>query len=139
MSSGAHARERRFRGEPAVEIVSGPLAAVFVPDVGMTGVSLQYDGREYLALPGGLDALRAGRTGGLPLLAPWANRLSERRYRAAGITVDLEGLTLPVDGNGLPIHGFLVGQPGWKVEQLGTRGDAARAQAAMIVDGPAFP
>ncbi len=139
MPSGVDARERRFRGEPAVEIVSGALAAVFVPDVGMTGVSLRYHGGEFLALPGGLDAIRAGRTGGLPLLAPWANRLSEWRYRAAGITVDLEGLTIPVDGNGLPIHGFLVGQPGWEVEQLGTRGDAARLRAAMTVDGPAFP
>jgi len=137
--SGAHAREHRFRGEPAVEIVSGALAAAFVPDVGMTGVSLRYNGRQYLALPGGLDALRAGRTGGLPLLAPWANRLSEWRYRAAGITVDLEGLTLPTDGNGLPIHGFLVGRPGWKVEQLETRGDTARLRAEMTVDGPAFP
>jgi aldose 1-epimerase len=139
VASGVHARERRFRGEPAVEIVSGALAAVFVPDVGMTGVSLRYHGGEYLALPGGLDALRAGRTGGLPLLAPWANRLSEWRYRAAGVTVDLEGLTLPVDSSGLPIHGFLVGRPGWKVEQLETRGDTARLRAAMTVDGPAFP
>ena len=131
MSSGAHARERRFRGEPAVELVSGALSAVFVPDVGMTGVSLRYHGGQHLALPGGLDALRAGRTGGLPLLAPWANRLSGWRYRAAGVTVDLDGLPLPVDDNGLPIHGFLVGRPGWAVEQLATRGDAARLRAAM--------
>jgi galactose mutarotase-like enzyme len=105
----------------------------------MTGVSLQYRGREHLALPGGLEALRAGRTGGLPLLAPWANRLSEWRSRAAGVSVDLEALPLPVDDNGLPIHGLLVGQPGWSVEQVTTRGDAARLRAAITVDAPAFP
>ena len=133
------AREIRFRGEPAVELVSGDLSVVFTPGIGMTGVSLRYRGGEHLALPGGLDALRAGRTGGIPLLAPWANRLSVRRYRAAGVTVPLDGLDLPVDDHGLPIHGFLVGAPGWSVERLTARGDAARLRASIAVDAPAFP
>ena len=114
----AVARERQFRRAPAVELVSGELSVVFLPGLGMTGVSLRYRGDEHLALPGGLDALRAGHTMGLPLLAPWANRLSGRRYRAGSVTVDLSGVTLPVDDNGLPIHGFLVGQPGWTVDRL---------------------
>ena len=133
------AGECRFRGEPAVELVAGPLRAVFTPDLGMTGVSLRHRGGEHLALPGGLDALRGGHTSGLPLLAPWANRLSGRRYRAAGVAVDLEGLSLPIDGNGPPIHGFLVGHPGWAVERLETRGGTARLRAALDVDAPAFP
>jgi galactose mutarotase-like enzyme len=139
MRAAATASECRFRGEPAVELVAGDLTAVFTPGIGMTGVSLRHRGREYLALPGGLDALRSGRTGGLPLLAPWANRLSVRRYRAAGVTVPLDGLDLPVDGNGLPIHGFLVGAPGWSVDRLSTRGDTARLRASIAVDAPAFP
>jgi galactose mutarotase-like enzyme len=122
-----------------VELVSGELAAVFAPNLGMTGVSLTYRGREHLALPGGLVALRAGHTTGLPLLAPWANRLSGRRYRAAGVSVDLEGLALTVDDNGLPIHGLLVGRPGWSVEQMTTRRGSARLRAAILVDAPAFP
>ena len=68
-------------------------------------------------------ALRAGATLGLPLLAPWANRLAARRYRAAGVDVDLDGLPLGTDGNGLPIHGLLVGRPGWR---LGRRSARAR-------------
>jgi galactose mutarotase-like enzyme len=139
VSPTAVAREARFRGEPAIELVAGGLAVAFTPGVGMTGVSLRYCGEEHLALPGGLDALRAGRTGGLPLLAPWANRLSGRRYRAAGVTVPLEGLDLPVDTNGLPIHGFLVGAPGWSVDRLSTRGDTARLRASIVVDAAAFP
>ena len=131
--------KRRFRGEPAVELTAGDLTAVFTPGIGMTGVSLRYRGAEYLALPGGLDALRSGRTGGLPLLAPWANRLRGRRYRAAGVTVPLDGLDLPVDDHGLPIHGFLVGAPGWSVDRLSTRGDTARLRASIAVDAPAFP
>jgi galactose mutarotase-like enzyme len=124
---------------PALALRSGDLRATFLPTVGMTGASLRYRGAEYLALPGGVRALRAGSTGGLPLLAPWANRLSARRYRAAGADVDLSGLALPTDDNGLPIHGFLVGQPGWRVGRSGTRSDTASLQASITVDRPAFP
>ena len=71
-------------------VTAGALSATFLPDLGMTGVSLRCRGREHLALPGGLRALRTGATLGLPLLAPWANRLGSRRYRAAGVDVDLD-------------------------------------------------
>ncbi len=105
----------------------------------MTGVSLRFRGREYLALPGGVDALRAGHTAGLPLLAPWANRLASWRYRAAGVTVDLAGQPLHTDDHGLPIHGLLVGAPGWKVGTRRAHGGSARIQAEVAVDSPAFP
>ena len=126
MNTAATVEQHWFRGEPAITLRAGELAATFVPNVGMTGVSLRYRGREHLALPGGLDALRAGRTAGLPLLAPWGNRLASRRYRAAGVDVDLRGLRLGTDDNGLPIHGLLVGKPGWRVD----RADGARRDRA---------
>jgi aldose 1-epimerase len=132
-------REGRFRGAAAIVLEAGALSAIFLPDVGMTGVSLRYRGREHLALPGGLAHLRAGRTGGLPLLAPWANRLSSRRFRAAGIAVDLDGVSLPVDGNGLPIHGLLLGVAGWRVERIDTRGSNARLRASIDVATPHYP
>jgi aldose 1-epimerase len=131
--------ERSFRGEPALELRAGDLRSTFVPHVGMTGVSLRARGREFLALPGGLDALRGGHTAGLPLLAPWANRLGGRRYRAARVTVDLDGLRLNTDGNGLPIHGVLVGWPSWAVTSQRVRGSVARVVATTDVDAPAFP
>jgi galactose mutarotase-like enzyme len=131
--------EDRFRGVPALVVAAGDLSATFLPDLGLTGVSLRWRGREHLALPGGLPALRAGATLGLPLLAPWANRLGTLRYRAAGVTVDLDGLPLRTDGNGLPIHGLLVGRPGWRVEHRSARGGVARFRAAIDVDAPAFP
>jgi aldose 1-epimerase len=105
----------------------------------MTGVSLRLRGREFLALPGGVDALRAGHTGGLPLLAPWANRLSGRRYRVGRTTVDLRGQRLHTDDNGLPIHGLLVGVTGWTVDGRSVRGGVARVRASIAVDAPAFP
>jgi aldose 1-epimerase len=72
--------EVRFRGEPALEPAVGELTATFLPAT--------YRGHVHLALPGGLDALRKGSTLGLPLLAPWANRLAASRYEAAGVDVD---------------------------------------------------
>ena len=131
--------EGRFRGASALALTSGDLVATFLPDLGMTGVSLRYRGAEHLALPGGLAALRAGSTLGLPLLAPWANRLATRQYRAGEVNVDLRRLRLTTDGNGLPMHGLLVGKPGWRVERSGTRGETAWLRATIDVDAPAFP
>ena len=131
--------EGRFRGASSLALTSGDLVASFLPNLGMTGVSLQYRGAEHLALPGGLAALRAGATLGLPLLAPWANRLAARRYRAGRVGVDLSGLELTTDDHGLPMHGLLVGKPGWRIGRRGTRGDTAWLHAAIDVDAPAFP
>jgi aldose 1-epimerase len=136
---GAEVVEGRFRGTSALTLTSGDLVATFLPDLGMTGVSLQYRGAEHLALPGGLAALRAGATLGIPLLAPWANRLATRRYRAGRVRVDLSGLELTTDDHGLPMHGLLVGKPGWRIGRRGTRGDTAWLHAAIDVDAPAFP
>ncbi len=139
MTQAASIEEHAFRGEPAITLRAGELAATFVPNVGMTGVSLRYRGREHLALPGGLDALRAGHTAGLPLLAPWGNRLASRRYRAAGVDVSLRGLRLGTDDNGLPIHGLLVGKPGWRVDEEMAGGAVARLRTSIDVDARAFP
>ena len=135
----SHTKETRFRGVAAITLDSGELAATFLPGVGMTGVSLRVDGREHLALPGGVAQLRAGGTGGLPLLAPWANRLAARRYRASGVSVDLRGLPLATDGRGLPIHGFLAGAPGWRVDRADVHRGRPRLRASIDVDDPAFP
>jgi aldose 1-epimerase len=131
--------EGRFRGQPALTLTSGELSATFLPELGLTGVSLRYRGREHLALQGGVAALRAGSTTGLPLLAPWANRLGALRYRAAGVTVDLAGLPLHTDGNGLPMHGLLLGKPGWRIDRRSARGGRASFRASIDVDAPAFP
>ena len=100
---------------PEVKLAQGPLEATFLPELGMLGVSLRHRGEELLALPGGLDGYRAGAVTGLPLLAPWANRLAERRYEVDGVVVDLAGLDLHTDDNGLPIHGTMTARPEWEV------------------------
>ncbi|OBI54771.1 aldose 1-epimerase [Mycobacterium sp. E787] len=97
---------------------SAPVAATFVPDAGMIGTSLTDDGAELLGQRRGLDAyIQAGKTMGIPILYPWANRLGDARYTAEGVTVTLtpgEHGVRP-DPNGLPIHGTLAAYPGWRV------------------------
>ena len=103
--------------EPGAEVTisSGPLDATFLPHLGMLGTSLRHRGEELLALPGGLDGYRAGNVTGLPLLAPWANRLGSRHYEVDGVVVDLDGLDLTTDERGLPIHGTMTAQADWEV------------------------
>jgi aldose 1-epimerase len=101
--------------ETELTLRAGTTEASFLPDLGMLGVSLRQGGEEVLALPGGLDAYRSGHVTGLPLLAPWANRLGGRRYEIAGVAVDLTHVDLHDDGTGLPIHGTMTAQHGWKI------------------------
>jgi galactose mutarotase-like enzyme len=139
VTARASVRETRWRGEPALALHADGTDAVFLPGLGMTGVSLRRGGHDVLATPGGPAALRAGHTLGLPLLAPWANRLARRRFRVGRVDVDLGRGRVHTDANGLPIHGLLVGAPGWRVTQQRARGDAATERAEVDVDARAFP
>jgi aldose 1-epimerase len=126
-----------LEGEPSVTLAAGDLEATFLPGLGLLGVSLRHRGQELLALPGGLARYRDRRVIGLPLLAPWANRLPEWRYRAAGVEVDLDGLDLPTDPGGLPIHGTLTAHRGWRLERLAA--EEATATLTASLDYGAFP
>jgi len=118
-------------GEPAVTLAAGQLEASLLPGLGLLGTSLRHRGEELLALPGGVEGYRDGHVTGLPLLAPWANRLPGWRYRAAGVEVDLEGLDLHTDPGGLPIHGTLTAHRGWRLERLAAEADRAVLEAGL--------
>jgi galactose mutarotase-like enzyme len=97
---------------------SSPVAARFVPQAGMICMSLTDDGVELLGQRRGLDAyVEAGKTMGIPILYPWANRLGGDTYTAAGVTVRLTPGENGVraDPHGLPIHGTMAAYPGWRV------------------------
>lgn len=94
------------------------VVAQFVPEAGMIGTSLRDGGAELLGQRRGLDAyIRDGKTMGIPILYPWANRLGENNYTAQDATVTLTPGENGVraDPNGLPIHGVLAAYPGWGV------------------------
>jgi galactose mutarotase-like enzyme len=97
---------------------SSELEAQFVPDAGMIGISLTDSGVELLGQRRGLDAYVAnGKTMGIPILYPWANRLGANTYTAEDTTVTLTAAEHGVrtDPNGLPIHGVLAAYPNWRV------------------------
>jgi galactose mutarotase-like enzyme len=104
--------------ETPVELHTGELEASFLPRLGMVCVSLRHRGEELL---GRIDELeryvRHGSTLGIPVLHPWANRLSGLGYAAAGREVELPSASelLHYDARGQPIHGVPGARLAWEV------------------------
>jgi aldose 1-epimerase len=121
--------ERTIGGFTALTLTApgdGGLEAAFVPGAGMVGCSLRHPGRELLGQRGGLAAYVADRkTLGIPLLYPWANRLSAWRFPLAGREVAIDPAATPLrrDSKGLPMHGIMSAAKGWRVERHEATGD----------------
>jgi aldose 1-epimerase len=117
--------------------------ASFVPAAGMVGVSLTLDGVELLARRHGLEGyVGKGSTFGIPLLAPWANRLGSPHQQVAGrsweVVAGAPGVHL--DEYDQPIHGLVPAAPGWSVTGSGSTDDAAHLSASweFAEDGERF-
>jgi aldose 1-epimerase len=108
---------------------SADLEATFVPRAGMLGASLRDAGVELLGRRFGVRRYAEdGKTMGIPLLHPWANRLARDEYTIAGRSVRLapgEPL-VQRDEHGLPIHGLMGGARHWRA-----RGDGASLRAEL--------
>jgi aldose 1-epimerase len=94
------------------------LEAQFVPSAGMLCCSLRHRGEELLAQNNGVEAYaQSGKTMGIPLLYPWANRLAGFNYSAAGRSVRLphDPSRVRLDANGLPMHGIIGGRQPWEL------------------------
>lgn len=97
---------------------SSTLTATFVPAAGMIGTSLRDGPDEFVGQRRGLQAyLDNAKTMGIPLLYPWANRLSANHYDVDGAVVTLTPGAggVRTDEHGSPIHGVLAAHPGWLV------------------------
>jgi aldose 1-epimerase len=96
---------------------SDGLRAVFLPGRGMLGASLQHRGEELLGRVEDIASFaQSGRTCGIPLLHPWANRLGAMFYRAAGKKVLLDRITwIGHDDKGLSMHGVPWPRLAWQV------------------------
>jgi aldose 1-epimerase len=135
----AWAREAEGRdnvtGMESTVTIRSPDAATqaeFVPGANMVCCSLRHRGAELLDTGQGVEAYaQLGKTMGIPLLYPWANRLAESSYRVGETTVRLpspEG-HYATDPNGLPIHGALPGHLRWSV-QTGSPAERLTARLA---------
>ena len=117
----------------------GALEARFAAGAGMACCSLRHRGEELLGLRGGIEAyLARGKTFGIPLLYPWANRLGAWEYEVAGRRVVLDRDTSPVrdEEHGLPIHGVLARAIAWELTAV--EDDRLEAQLDWAPDRPAF-
>jgi aldose 1-epimerase len=104
-----------------ITLAAGDLAATFVPRLSLVGSSLKHRGEEILGTRAGLEAwAQRGKTMGIPLLHPWANRLSDWSYVVDGRRVELPRGSAQVraDEHGLPIHGLLHGETSWVVTEF---------------------
>jgi aldose 1-epimerase len=130
-------------GDPSAHsIAAGDLEAVFLPGRGMIGASLRDRGAELLRRVVDLETMAAeGRAAGMPLLHPWANRLAEFGYRAAGrpVALDPSSPLLHRDDNGLPIHGVPWSRLAWEVTHARSDGLAARLEWARGEHLAVFP
>jgi aldose 1-epimerase len=129
-------RDERVDGLDGIALLSHgrDLRVAFAPAAGMVGYSLTHRGEELLGLRGGLPAYRErGSTFGIPLLHPWANRLSRKSYSVGGRSVSLDGDSPPLhfDPNGLPIHGVAAALPYWR-ESGRTPGGGTAAFGAQL-------
>jgi aldose 1-epimerase len=123
-----------------ITIAAGDTVAEFVPAANMVCASLRVSGAELLYSshpPHGVPAYaERGKTMGIPLLYPWANRLGHRGYEAAGkrVTLPEPDGRYPLDPGGLPIHGALPGDLVWETSQRGSD----RVHARLAWDAPAL-
>jgi len=125
------------------------LHATLAPTVGMIVCSLRHRGAELLGQRRGLGQYaQSGSTMGIPLLHPWANRLSGLAYAVGGRRVQLDPASplLHKDGAGLPMHGLVAAYDRWRVGERGADAHGARLVAeldfgadAALLDAFPFP
>lgn len=109
------------------------VSMTIAPSAGLCVVSLVAGGVELLALPAPLaEFLAAERTGGIPLLYPWANRLRGDGPVVLGRALATRGARLcHRDGNGLPLHGLLLRWPHWWIDECRADEESARFAASL--------
>ncbi|MGA2133061.1 MAG: aldose 1-epimerase [Bryobacteraceae bacterium] len=100
-----------------------------VPSLGNLAYEFQVNGKNVFWLPYKTLAEMQAKPqfGGIPFLAPWANRLSEYAFWANGKKYQLNrdlGNLRP-DQNQNPIHGLLTVSPDWQVTALDPGSDSA--------------
>ena len=119
-------------GIPVVRLADAARHAevAVAPSLGNLAYEFKVNGKNVLWMPYPTLAEMKARPqfGGIPFLAPWANRLSEDAYFANGkkyrLNRDLGNIR--GDQNKNPIHGLLTFSPDWKVTAAEADGDSAR-------------
>jgi aldose 1-epimerase len=103
-----------------------------ITSVGMIAYEMKVKGQNVLRGPASIDEFRAKPAGlpGIPLLAPWANRLDEQAFYANGKRYPFDMELGNVNG-AIPIHGFMTRTDQWQVIEEKTDGKAAWVSARL--------
>ena len=103
-----------------------------ITSVGMIAYDMKVKGQAVLRGPTSIDEFRAKPAGlpGIPLLAPWANRLDEQAFYANGKRYAFDMELGNVNG-AIPIHGFMTRTDQWRVAETKADGKAAWVSARL--------
>jgi len=108
-----------------IRLEDGNLQAQIDPACGNSVRSLRLGGEEFV-----WTGAEKGHLDGIPLVAPWANRIDGLEYFANGrkyvLNPALENLR--IDANGLPIHGLLLFTDAWKLVRQDARSVTSRIE-----------
>jgi galactose mutarotase-like enzyme len=109
----------------------------FVPAAGMVGTSLTLNRVELLGRRAGLtEYVEHAKTFGIPLLAPWANRLAhpEQSFDGRTWTVRVGDAGVHPDEFAQPIHGLLAACDAWVVDEFAVVDGVSRLTAHLDFD-----
>src|SRR6187549_584116 len=105
-----------------------------ITSVGMMAYEMKIKGQNVLRFPvASIDEFRAKPAGlpGIPLLAPWANRLDEQAFYANGKRYPFDMKLGNITGE-IPIHGFMTRTDQWQV--IEAKADAKGAWVSARLD-----
>ena len=130
MSFPAHAQQydaRRNGDIVQLEDKKNQTVVSIVTSVGNMAYEMKVKGHNILRFPfASIDDFKAKPTGlhGIPLMAPWANRLDEQAFYANGKRYAFDMQLGNVNG-AIPIHGFMSRTDQWQVVEVKHDGKAA--------------
>ncbi|MGP0075308.1 MAG: aldose 1-epimerase [Bryobacteraceae bacterium] len=117
--------------------LSDPAHAIDVsicPPIGNIAYDMRVRGNPILMSPPKLSEWKQKPSqAGIPLLAPWANRLDADAYWANGkrYLLNPDAVEIRRDPNGLPIHGLLLYASAWHIERLHADEHAAEVSSVL--------
>jgi aldose 1-epimerase len=115
-----------------LEDAKNQIVVSIITSVGMIAYDMTVKGQAVLRGPGSIDEFRAKPAGlpGIPLLAPWANRLDEQAFYANGKRYPFD-MDLGNVSGAIPIHGFMTRTDQWQVLEAKSDGKAAWVSARL--------
>src|SRR5580765_1151261 len=130
VSMPAHAQQysaRRNGDIVTLEDTKNQTVVSIITSVGNMAYEMKVKGQNVLRFPfASIDEFKAKPNGlhGIPLLAPWANRLDEQAFYANGKRYAFDMQLGNVTG-AIPIHGFLQRTDQWQVVEVKQDANAA--------------